>query len=97
MAGLHGNHERQLGLDQGSELETLVEHAAVGGDEPVPRPSVVVERQQELPVIEVRHAGVYSIDPHQFSICLKVREDADDRIRKVVIEREQRGIARPLD
>lgn len=46
--GLGRHDERQLRLEERCELWRLVEHAAVGGDQPVPRSRVVVEGEQQL-------------------------------------------------
>ena len=52
VAQLQHHDECQPCLDERCELRSLVQHAAVGGDQAVPGPLVVMQREQQLPVIE---------------------------------------------
>ena len=56
---------------------------------------VMVQREQQLPVVEVRHPSVDLIDADQRGVRLEVRQNLNDRIREVVIEREQPRHPRP--
>jgi hypothetical protein len=46
---------------------------------------VVVKRQQQLPVVEVRHAGVDLVDTPKLNIDLILAQNRHDRIREVVV------------
>jgi hypothetical protein len=77
------------GLNQDSQLARLPEHAAVCRDEAVPSPSVVVEGEQQLPIVEVRHAGVDLVHAHQLRLDGEFDQRLDDRLGEVVTEREE--------
>ena len=54
------------------------------------------QRKQQLPVIERRHARVDVVEWDELRVGLEVRQDADDGLRKVLIEGEQARHVRAL-
>ena len=65
------------------------EHAAVGRDQAIPGLDVVTEREQQLIVIQSRHALVDLIDWNELRVSLEVGQDPDDWLWEVLIESEE--------
>ena len=62
----------------------------VGGDEAIPAALVSVERMKYLPVLVRRQAPVDVTDGDALDIVLEVLlERRDDRLREVLVEREE--------
>jgi hypothetical protein len=88
--------KRELCLYERRELGSLSEHAGVRRDETVPRVCVMVQGQQQLPIVECRHARVDPVEWNECGVGLEVRQDADDGLREVLIESEQARHMRAL-
>lgn len=81
--------QRQSGLDEDGQLQWLEEDAAVRRDESIPQALVVTEREQELPVVELGHAWIDRTHRDEVRVGLEVLQDVDDRLREVLVEREE--------
>jgi hypothetical protein len=49
----------------------------------------MMEREQELPIVELGHPRIDGADGHELGIGLEVLQDLDDRLREVLVEREE--------
>ena len=71
----HSNDKCELCLDERCKLGSLSEHAGVRRDEAVPGVRVMVQGEQQLPVIERRHARVDPVERNERRVGLEVRQD----------------------
>lgn len=56
---------------------------------------MVVEREQQLPIIELTHAMIDLPHGHQLGVRLEARQGVDDRLREVLVEGVKDGGQRP--
>lgn len=89
VTGLISDDDRQLRLHQHRQLARELEHAVVGRDEAIEGSRVMMQRQQDLPVIEVGHARIDDIHRQKLSLNHVPTEHVDDRLWKVVVESEK--------
>ncbi len=83
------DNECQVGLSQHGKLARLLEHRRVGCHETLPRAMMVVEREENLPVLHVREPRIDCPDRDELDIAQERRNGVDEGLREVLIEREE--------
>ena len=76
-------------LHQHRQLAREREHPGVGRQESVPFAFVVVQREEDLPVVEIGEARVDVGERNELGFRHELAERRDDRVREVLVEGEQ--------
>jgi hypothetical protein len=83
--------QREVGLSKDGHLARKVQNVVVVRDESVPRPLVVVEGEQNFPVIYVRRQRYIDLPKrNKLGLGYEVVQRVDDRFREVLVERKER-------
>ena len=88
VAGGVRDHQREASLHQHGQFTRHRKHAAVCSDETVPLALVVMQSEQQFPVVDLGKAGIDVANRNEFRFRHELTERFDDGLWEVLIERE---------